>query len=376
MKNTTKLLASIIAIILPTMLYGQVRYTVKGRLGQVSAPAKVYLMHRLSEINQIDSAEVKNGYFVFSGIVEDPVNAFLILNKNGNGVKSGDYTELYLENGSITVNSPDLAKDAAITGGVLNTDNEKFKLVLKPVELAIDNLVKEYQLARKENKKPAAFADTLQKRFDSLEQREKQTYLNFIKANPGSPLCLFLMKDYAGNTPDITDLEVVFNSLSPEVKNSKKGKAYARQLSVMKKTAVGANAPDFTMADTAGRTVSLHDFRGKYVLIDFWASWCPPCRQENPNVVAAYNAYKDKGFTVIGISLDETNGRSSWMKAIHQDHLTWTQLSDLKYFNNAVAPLYAVTSIPQNFLIGPDGKIVAQNLHGRFLKAKLKELLH
>jgi peroxiredoxin len=151
---------------------------------------------------------------------------------------------------------------------------------------------------------------------------------------------------------------------------------YLRQLIAEgKATAIGGIAADFTQADTLGVPVSLSSFRGKYVLLDFWASWCGPCRQENPNVVATFKKFKDKNFTVLGVSLDRPNQKANWLQAIHADQLEWTHVSDLQYWNNAVAQQYRVQSIPQNFLIGPDGKIVAKNLRGRALEQKLCEVL-
>ena len=142
-------------------------------------------------------------------------------------------------------------------------------------------------------------------------------------------------------------------------------------------TSVGALAPDFTQDDPDGKPVKLSDFKGKYVLIEFWASWCGPCRRENPNVVAAYNAYKDKGFTILSVSLDneKNNGREAWLKAIIDDKLTWTHVSDLKYWNNEVAVLYGIRSIPANYLIDPEGIIIAKNLSGKSLSKKLSKIL-
>jgi peroxiredoxin len=139
---------------------------------------------------------------------------------------------------------------------------------------------------------------------------------------------------------------------------------------------VGKEAPDFALPDVNGKEVKLSSFKGKYVLVDFWASWCRPCRAENPNVVSAYNQYKDKNFTVLGVSLDRPGGKEDWVKAIKDDKLSWTHVSDLKFWESSVIPLYKFDGIPFNVLVDPQGKVIAEALRGPKLEAKLSEVLH
>lgn len=139
---------------------------------------------------------------------------------------------------------------------------------------------------------------------------------------------------------------------------------------------IGQTAPELSLPDPNGKEVKLSSFRGKYVLIDFWASWCKPCREENPTVVKAYNKFKDKNFTILGVSLDRPGQKDEWMKAVMKDNLTWTQVSDLMFWNSPVVQLYGIEGIPYNVLVDPDGKIIAESLRGPALEAKLGELLN
>ncbi|HPG11545.1 MAG TPA: TlpA disulfide reductase family protein [Chitinophagaceae bacterium] len=139
---------------------------------------------------------------------------------------------------------------------------------------------------------------------------------------------------------------------------------------------VGKQAPEIALPDPNGKEVKLSSFQGKYVLVDFWASWCKPCREENPNVVKAFNKYKDRNFTVLGVSLDRPDGKDNWMQAVMKDNLTWTHVSDLKFWDSQVVPLYKIEGIPYNVLVDPQGKIIAENLRGPALERKLEQVLN
>jgi peroxiredoxin len=378
MKNTVKILSALIIMILPAIVLGQaVNFKVVVKVGQLPATAKAYLLYTDSAGLRIDSATMDAGRFTFSGTLQtSPVFAGLIIGKKG----TGPYTfprnaiGIYLEPGMVTVSSPDSLENAEVTGDAVNADNKRLTEALAPITAEMAALVKAY-MANDPKQRPGQVLSVFSKSKDSLYNVQKQIYLIFIKANPNAMLSLFALRQYAGDFPDVSELEPVFNLLSDSVKATKLGMAFAANLTKLKATAIGAMAPDFTQPDTSGVNISLHDFRGKYVLVDFWASWCIPCRQENPNVVKAYNEFKDKGFTAISVSLDQPGKRSNWIKAIKKDQLTWTQVSDLKFWKNQVAQLYYIEAIPQNFLVGPDGKIVAKNLKGDELTKKLTELL-
>ncbi|WDF77133.1 TlpA disulfide reductase family protein [Mucilaginibacter sp. KACC 22773] len=363
----------------PAILRAQTfTYTVKGKVGALPATAKAYLMRSIAGSNQTDSTAIKNGSFSFKGKIDQPESAYLIINKKGTGINIPEisYTSLYLEKGLIHVTSPGLLDKARIAGGLLNTDNAKLIQALTPSTAKTAALEKEYQAASEEQRKSKEFSEAIDKKSSALRQEQKAVYLEFIKGNPNSLVSLFALKIYAGAVPDVAQVEPVFNTLSVSVRSSKMGTEYGAEIARMKRTAIGAIAPDFTQTDTSGRAVSLHDYKGKYVLLDFWASWCGPCRAENPNVVKNFNAYKDKGFTVLGVSLDQPNAKDKWVKAVHDDHLEWTQVSDLKGWKNEAAQLYAVKAIPQNFLIGPDGTIIGKDLHGDGLSKKLAEIFN
>jgi len=352
--------------IMPLQLLAQAtEFTIVGKIGKVSHPAKAYLSYGTEGRFLLDSAELKDGSFSFKGTIDHPFRGTLIIDELGLGVRKVDQTRhfnCYIEPGIIKVESPDSAVHLKLSGTALNDDLERLKSAIKPVSEQLALL-------------PASDKNNTDARKALMDKRD-EIMKQFIKNNPASLVSFDALKQYGGVTPDPLKVEPVYDYLSNSLKADKAVKEYYTMLQNLKKTALGQIAPDFTQADTAGNKISLHDFKGKYVLVDFWASWCGPCRHENPAVVKAFNAYKDKNFTIISVSLDAPNAKAKWLKAIHDDGLTgWTHVSDLNYWSNEVAALYSIRSIPQNFLLDKQGKIVAKNLRGEDLEAKLRELI-
>lgn len=206
-----------------------------------------------------------------------------------------------------------------------------------------------------------------------LFAQNKEALIAQVKANPGNVESLKTIQKVGGYFPDYKELRTLYNGLDKSVRKSTEGKAFDYYLKRLESTSVGKKAPGITQLTPEGEPFSLTDLRGKYVLIDFWAAWCPDCRRENPNLVKTYAAFKDKNFEILGVSFDRK--LEDWVKAIKDDNLTWKHISDLQSWQNAAGTLYGVRSIPQNILVDPEGVIVARNLHGEDLNAKLRELL-
>lgn len=304
-----------------------------------------------------------NGEFVLSGKLE---NAELcILSFSG----LTEITDLFINNESLTITG-DVSniKGLQFAGSETEADYLEFKNLLDPYKEKLNGLA-----GKINQEKDPTLRTSMMKEFTDLKQQVINASSAFMDKKPSSSVSPFVLYAISplmeGGAPQ---LEPYFSKFSGNALKGPYASALDKAINDAKLGAVGSMAIDFTQKDVNGKPVSLSSFKGKYVLLDFWASWCGPCRQENPNVVKAYNRYKAKNFTVLGISLDQEKSR--WLEAIKADGLSWTQLSDLKYWNNSVAQIYKIQSIPANMLIDPTGRIVGKNLRGAELDEMLKSI--
>ncbi|MET7000429.1 TlpA disulfide reductase family protein [Chitinophaga defluvii] len=355
------------------------QYKIKGNVGTGHDSSKVVMQFPEDGKLVEDSAMIQNGMFELKGNRSEPIKVFLALtskSKDANKRAAVEVINLYLEPGVITVTSVNNSFRAAeIKGGPVNKDYTVLSRLIKPQTDQLRQLMKDYAALSDADKKDPAVKASRDSALGKIRAAKNEQLKDYIIKNPRSLVSLDALIEYAGGALDYSTIHPMFEALSANVRKGKAAKTFAGRLEIARKTGIGQIAPDFAQADTSGTMIRLSSFRGKYVLLDFWASWCVPCRAENPHVVKAFQQYKDKGFTVLGVSLDKPDARDRWLKAIADDQLTWTQVSDLKFWNNEAAKLYGIQAIPQNYLIGPDGKVVAQNLRGDALHQQLKALL-
>ncbi|WP_461532453.1 redoxin domain-containing protein [Sinomicrobium sp.] len=337
----------------------------KNTVARVSAEIKgledtnIVLSYKLDDEHKADTIATKGGKFTWEGNMPEPQKVYVMF--------PNQYVQFFVESGDINITGvADSLQQLKITGSKVQDEAIAYYNSLE------DLTSQEYELYSQYGKGTDEEQQALEAKLTDLRGQKRERLEAYLKANPKSIFSLNLLADRAmiGHYEDIKPL---YELLDASVLNSNAGKDITERLDVLKRSAIGTKILDFTQNDVDGKPVSYADYAGKYVFIDFWASWCGPCRAENPNVLKAYNTYKDKNFTILGVSLDDDEAK--WKKAIAEDGLPWTQVSDLKGFKNEISSYYGIQGIPSTLLIDPEGKIIAKDLRGQELHQKLEEIL-
>lgn len=350
-------------------------YTVSGTIDSVEDGEQVFiqLSNEIGEVTAIDSTSVKNGKFEFIGKTNELAFAYIQIGTLPWKIP------FVLENEKITVTAYKDSLQASKTGGSYNNEelakfNSTFERLQKKIGKFHQDNSETMHNARQSN--DTAALNKFTKDYKALEDNLKNFLENYPSENPKSYISLILLSQMINNpSADFEKIKTNVTNLDSELKATKIGQKLEERINEISATSIGQIAPDFSAPNPEGKMVSLKESMGKVTLIDFWASWCGPCRVANPYLVYLHNEFHDKGLNIIGVSLDKEDQKEKWLGAIETDKLTWTQVSNLKFWQDPIAKQYSVQSIPATFLLDAEGKIVAKNLSGLELKAKIAELL-
>lgn len=341
------------------------QFTLRGEIKGVDTGMVFLQKFNADSWQKIDSVKLEKGSFAFKGQIGSPEMWFVAMPARQ------VFVPVFMEPAKIKVEIyADSMDKSVITGSATHDTYQQFMKINGEINKKMETVYQEWKEAKKAQDSAAM------KRTDSisntLDQELKKALVDFAKAHSASVVAPYIVMRNSWQF-ELPDLEGIVATFDTTLNKSVYTQALKERIAVLQKVAIGQPAPDFSMSDSTGQPVALSSLKGRIVLVDFWASWCGPCRAENPNVVKAYQAYHSKGFDILGCSFDQN--REKWLKAVKDDQLNWTQVSDLKGWANAAGKIYGINSIPANVLLGKDQVIIARNLRGEALTAKLAELL-
>jgi thiol-disulfide isomerase/thioredoxin len=363
-----KKVLSAMFLLLPVFVAAQKGYTINGKLPALKGTATAYLSYGRGDQSFTDSTEVKNGKFQFKGSVVEPAQAFLTVTRDHapyNVRRRDDHMAFYIENSKITITGTDSIQNATVKGSQADKEYKELDAMVMPYTKKIIHLQDAYHGKPKDEAYKRA-GDSVAAYVAEIKAIRRKFAMDHLNTYMG-------LNDFYYNVLDsyfkpVTE-EPLFHQFSAQLQASPLGKMAEEKINVAKRRQANAQATDFTQNDVNGNPFTLSSLRGKFVLVDFWASWCVPCRAENPNVRKAYKDLKGKNFEIVSVSLDMS--KEPWVEAIKKDTMPWIHVCDMKGWKNDVATLYGINSVPQNLLINPEGKIVATNLRGEDLTQKL-----
>jgi thiol-disulfide isomerase/thioredoxin len=343
--------------------------------GQVSSNSMngqtVYLENylwymQLSDRKILDSAVINGKQFEFKGKADSSYMALITLNNN-------HLTTVFIETGNIKVDISDDPNKSVVTGTKLNNLFKSYGEMIAPIKNKLDELI---QYARSQ-KVTDELQNEIEEKYNDITKEMLQVSINFLNKNPETIFSAYLLMSIIAQGIDEEIIQNAYDKFDEKVKHSALGNQIRKEIEKMKvkEIATGELFRDLTLKTPDDKDISISDYVGKnkYVLLDFWASWCGPCRSENPNIVSLYNEYKDKGFEIVGVSMD--SDKNSWIKGIKDDGITWPQMSDLKGWDSEAAMKYKIRGIPFTVLLDKEGKVIDTNLRGEQLIDKIKTLI-